>query len=168
MVIFIFFSPETNYAQTQIGTPTHISPELVSGKAYDFKSDIWGLGCIVYEMCCQKPPFIAKGLNEIFVKIQNADYAPISNAYSQTLSDLIRIMLKVDPNRRPTAYQIVTSGALKKDLEMYIDYVKTLPKASGSSDGSGNDFLLPGTRSSCSSMGSGEATSSGVFSEEMP
>ena len=68
----------------QIGTPTHISPEVVLGKSYDFKSDIWGLGCIVYEICCQKPPFLSKNLNEIFEKIKNAKYADIPKTYSQT------------------------------------------------------------------------------------
>ena len=144
------FSPDTNYAQTQIGTPTHISPELVSGEAYDFKSDIWGLGCIIYEICCQKPPFLSKNLNDIFIKIKNADYAAIPTAYSAILSDLIRIMLKVDPTSRPTAYQLLTSRALKEDLDLYMDFVKKMPHGSGSSDGSaGTDLPHPGTRNSC-------------------
>lgn len=155
----------THFAQTQIGTPTHISPEVVLGKSYDFKSDIWGLGCIVYEICCQKPPFLSKNLNEIFEKIKNAKYADIPKTYSQTLSDLIRIMLKVEPKRRPTAYQLLTSGALKEDLDLYTQYVKTLPQGAGSSDGGS-------TSRSSSSIGSGEqisaeSTSSGVFSGEI-
>ena len=35
-----------------IGTPYYISPEMCEGKTYDDKSDIWALGCIVYEMAC--------------------------------------------------------------------------------------------------------------------
>ena len=47
-------------------------------------------------------------------------------------------MLKVEPKRRPTAYQLLTSGALKDDLELYTQYVKTLPQGPGSSDGGGS------------------------------
>ena len=103
-------------------------------------------------------------------------------------------MLKVEPKRRPTAYQLLTSGALKDDLELYTQYVKTLPQGPGSSDGGGstsrssrygNEFkyvmtiLVQNAKTIYfiflpiySSIGSGEqisaeSTSSGVFSGEI-
>jgi len=37
-----------NYTQT--GTPYYASPEIWNDKAYDNKSDVWSLGCVIYEM----------------------------------------------------------------------------------------------------------------------
>ena len=53
-----------NYTQT--GTPYYASPEVWKEKPYDFKSDIWSLGCVLYEMIALKPPFRAKNMNELF------------------------------------------------------------------------------------------------------
>ena len=53
----IFSSPGIDFASTQIGTPINICPEIVSGQPYDFKSDIWSLGCVTYEICSQRPAF---------------------------------------------------------------------------------------------------------------
>ena len=52
-----FSSPGIDFASTQIGTPINICPEIVSGQPYDFKSDIWSLGCVTYEICSQRPAF---------------------------------------------------------------------------------------------------------------
>lgn len=52
---------ELNYANTNVGTPYYMSPEQISDLVYDEKSDIWSLGCILYELCQLEPPF--KGSN---------------------------------------------------------------------------------------------------------
>ena len=47
---------------TQAGTPYYASPEVWKDKPYDFKSDVWSMGCILYEMATGKPPFSASSL----------------------------------------------------------------------------------------------------------
>ncbi len=50
-------SHETICAVTKVGTPLYMSPELLNGDGYDMKTDIWSLGCIIYELCEMKSPF---------------------------------------------------------------------------------------------------------------
>jgi len=160
-------SPGIDFASTQIGTPINICPEIVSGQPYDFKSDIWSLGCVTYEICSQRPAFQAASLEEIMKNIRAARYPPIPSTYSKTLSDLIRVMLKVDPKSRPTAYQLATCEALADDLEHQLELIKNLP-VSSSSSGASSDSAGGATRNSCASVVSGEATTSfGVYSGEL-
>lgn len=159
-------SADNDFASTQIGTPLNICPEMVSGQSYDFKSDIWSLGCVTYELCSLKPAFQASSFEEIMTNIKASRYPPIPSLYTKTLSDLIRVMLKVDPKSRPTAYQLATCEALAEDLQHQLDFLKTLP-VSSSSSGASSDSAGGTTRNSCSSVVSGEATTSGVYSGEI-
>jgi NIMA (never in mitosis gene a)-related kinase 2 len=43
-------SSESRFAQTNVGTPYYMSPEMVNEMTYDERSDIWALGCLLYEM----------------------------------------------------------------------------------------------------------------------
>ena len=47
----------TELASTIVGTPYYLSPEIIENKPYNFKSDMWSLGVLLYEMCALKPPF---------------------------------------------------------------------------------------------------------------
>ena len=53
---------------TQTGTPYYASPEVWKNKPYDSKSDIWSMGCILYEMAQLKPPFRAENMDSLFKK----------------------------------------------------------------------------------------------------
>jgi len=52
--------PQSNFAHTGVGTPLYFSPEICEEQPYNFKSDIWAFGCVMYELASFKPPFTAQ------------------------------------------------------------------------------------------------------------
>ena len=65
--------------QTQTGTPYYASPEVWKDKPYDLKSDIWSMGCVLYELTTLNPPFRANDMNGLYRKVIQGQYPPISN-----------------------------------------------------------------------------------------
>ncbi|XP_076308989.1 serine/threonine-protein kinase Nek6-like isoform X2 [Tachypleus tridentatus] len=84
-------------AYTLLGTPYYISPEMCQGKPYNEKSDIWALGCILYEMACLHKAFEGSNLPAL------GQFAPIREAYSNSFNQLVKDLLQKDPEHRPTA-----------------------------------------------------------------
>ena len=101
-------------AQTQTGTPYYISPEIWKEQPYDYKCDIWSVGCIIYEICTLRPPFRGNSLKELYTNIMNGYYIPISNVYSQDLKDIISMMLVIDNKKRASTDQLLNSNIIKK------------------------------------------------------
>jgi NIMA (never in mitosis gene a)-related kinase len=58
-------------AATVIGTPYYLSPEIVQSNTYDFKTDMWSMGVLLYEMCMLKPPFNGENLHTLAIQIVN-------------------------------------------------------------------------------------------------
>lgn len=77
-------------------------PEIYKDKAYDAKSDMWSLGCILYEMCCLRPPFIANSFKELRRNVLLGAYPPIPKFYSAELFEVVKLLLKLEPADRPT------------------------------------------------------------------
>lgn len=94
-------------ANSVIGTPCYISPELCEGKPYNQKSDIWALGCVLYELATLKKAFEASNLPALVLKIMKGDFNPISERYSKDLKNLILSILQIDPTKRPSLPQIM-------------------------------------------------------------
>ncbi|KAG9101745.1 G2-specific serine/threonine protein kinase [Ceratobasidium sp. UAMH 11750] len=96
------------FTQTYVGTPYYMSPELINEKQYDTKSDIWSLGCLIYELCAQNPPFHeAKTHQELALSIRQGRIPPLPRGYSSALSNVIKSMLNVNPAMRPSAQQLL-------------------------------------------------------------
>jgi len=86
---------------TQTGTPYYASPEVWNSKPYDCKSDIWSLGCLLYEMTTLKAPFRGNSMKNLFDKVMKGIYDPISSFFSKSLSEIIKSMLMLNPQLRP-------------------------------------------------------------------
>ena len=89
-------------AYTQTGTPYYASPEVWKDQPYDSKSDIWSLGCVLYEMTTLKPPFRANDMNGLYKRVLKGLYPKIPNNYSTDLGTMIKTLLQVQSNLRPS------------------------------------------------------------------
>ncbi|ESO84091.1 hypothetical protein LOTGIDRAFT_108248 [Lottia gigantea] len=94
-------------ANTVLGTPYYISPEMCEGKPYSFKSDIWALGCILYEMACLQKTFEGTNLPALVNKIMKGQFAPVKEMYSPDFRDVVLDMLQNDPDKRPDATELM-------------------------------------------------------------
>ena len=109
---------------TQTGTPYYASPEVWKDQPYGIKSDIWSLGCVLYEMCALKPPFRANDMNGLYKRVLKGAYPPIDRSYSNELGMVLQAMLRVDPNLRPSCSQILELDPTKlkaKELGINIE-----------------------------------------------
>jgi len=103
-------------AQTAIGTPYYLSPEICQEKPYNQKSDIWSLGCILYEMVTLRHAFDANSMKGLVLKILRGNYPAIPSMYSQDLKDLVADMLVKDPAKRPSMRKILEKEFLSKRI----------------------------------------------------
>ena len=79
--------------QTQTGTPYYCSPEVWQGKPYNFKSDVWSAGCVLYEMCELRPPFQATSMDQLCRRCCSGVVPSLSRAYSNDLNQMVRLCL---------------------------------------------------------------------------
>lgn len=107
-------------ATTVIGTLYYLSPEICENKPYDNKSDIWALGCVLYEMCTLKRAFEAGSMKDILLKIINDSYPPVSDHYSQELRSLSAQLLKPDPTERPSVSSILEEPFLSCRIQRFL------------------------------------------------
>ena len=104
---------------TQTGTPYYASPEVWKDKPYDSKSDIWSLGCVIYEMCALNPPFRAQNMEELFKKVIRGYYPDISNRYSKDLSEILKLMIQTEVGARPSCDELLIMPIIKNRSDFF-------------------------------------------------
>ncbi|KAL6117891.1 uncharacterized protein ACO6RY_15590 [Pungitius sinensis] len=104
-------------SSTCVGTPSYLSPELCQDVPYSSKSDVWALGCLLYEICALRAPFTAANLLSLFYKITKGKYDPVPTCYSDNISSLVRRMLSLNPENRPTAAWILNTAHVQDHLK---------------------------------------------------
>ena len=104
---------------TQTGTPYYASPEVWKDKPYDSKSDIWSLGCVIYEMTTLRPPFQAQSMEELYRKVIRGIYPKISSKYSEDLNDVLKLMIQVEVGARPSCDELLKMPIISKRIEYF-------------------------------------------------
>ncbi|XP_027743963.1 serine/threonine-protein kinase Nek5-like isoform X2 [Empidonax traillii] len=108
------------FAHTCVGTPYYLSPEICENRPYNNKTDIWSLGCVLYELCTLKHPFEGNSLHELVLKICRGRFHPVPPSYSYDLRILISQLFKISPRDRPSISSILRKPFLQKLVLRYL------------------------------------------------
>lgn len=109
-----------DHAMTVQGTPYYMSPEVCQNKPYTYQSDIWALGCILYELCNLKHAFHAENLLGLVFKIVQDKQEPIDGDYSDELKEIIDMLLTKDEKARPRVIDIINRPFVKQHMERFV------------------------------------------------
>ncbi|CCW67850.1 unnamed protein product [Phytomonas sp. Hart1] len=122
-------------AQTFVGTPYYLSPELLLERPYDHRSDVWALGVVLYEMLTLKQPFSASDMKGLMQRILKVKYDPISTVYSLELRNIVKQLLMKDPSQRLKLSDVLELPIVQKRLRAWLQdnvlpakYVESLLK----------------------------------------
>ena len=107
---------------TQTGTPYYASPEVWKDQPYDNKSDIWSLGCVLYEMITLRPPFRAENMEGLYNKVIKGYVNKIPDRFSNDIFIIVKLLLQVNPENRPTCEEILKHPIVVKRIEYFSSF----------------------------------------------
>ena len=102
---------------TQTGTPYYASPEVWRDEPYSYKSDLWSIGCVIYELCALRPPFKGKDLDELFMNVCKGKVDRIDKVYSDDLWKMILMLLQVDVEKRCDCDKFLNSKLITRKIQ---------------------------------------------------
>lgn len=108
------------YARTYVGTPYYVAPEIWDNRPYNNKSDVWSLGCVLYELCTLQHPFQAPSWKSLILKVCRGAYPPLPSHLPYELHYLVKHMFKTNPRDRPSLHTILTSHRVSRLLRTYL------------------------------------------------
>ena len=118
-----------DFTKTVIGTPYYLSPEICKEKPYNEKSDIWALGCILYELCTFKHPFDSTNQAALINKILKENPKQIPYTFDYYFNEIIKKLLQKNMNKRPSCKLILKGQYVMnkaKELKLYSKYQKLI------------------------------------------
>ncbi|GMH37950.1 hypothetical protein BSKO_05834 [Bryopsis sp. KO-2023] len=110
-------------ARSMVGTPYYLSPEMCEDKPYGPKSDVWSLGCVLYELCTLKHAFDGGSLPALVIKILSGKFPPIPPKYSEQLKNVVNKVLSKDPDARPTLDEILNYDYVRTHMQRYAAHI---------------------------------------------
>ena len=130
--------------RTQTGTPYYASPEVWNDNPYSYKSDLWSIGCVIYELCELKPPFHGKDLDELYENVCKGKPKRINKIYSDDLWNMILMLLQVDVEKRVDCNKFLNSELVLKKIKEMKENPKTHQEAESldKNKNTQDDFLL--------------------------
>lgn len=145
------------FAKTTIGTPYYLSPEICMERPYAYSSDIWALGCVLYEIAALRVPFDAQSLQALVQKITRGPTPSLPHSYSQELNQLCGDLLRRDHTARPNAPEILQRSVVQNEIRRMLKEEQAKAKPAGGDSPPDSEGALP--------PGSGAASERRRFSE---
>lgn len=111
-------SSDTIVEDVALGSPSYLSPEIYLKTQYSFRSDIWALGCVLFELAALRMPFVARNVAALmFVITQDRRPPALPEVFSADLRKLNAEMLSYDPDRRPGAADVVKLSFVRVEMQ---------------------------------------------------
>ena len=166
---FARYFQEDIMIQTICGSPLYMAPEIIKNEKYDFRSDLWSVGIILYEMVVGKTPFNCKNIYELVRCIENKNIV-IDNKYNLSINckNLIHGLLKKNPNERLNWDEFFTHNLLKntnifeENKLLEFDSLSNIPKIPIK-----DNFFLENNNSSLISLNSLQSSDNNLFDNEL-
>lgn len=117
-------SSTSDLAKTCIGTPYYLSPEICENKPYNNKSDVWSLGCVLYELSSLKHAFEASNIKSLIFKILKGSVPQIPNKYSPELRNLVTQIFVRNPIERPSVNAILKNPLILERISKFLNQTK--------------------------------------------
>jgi len=102
---------------TVIGTPFYLAPEIWKNAKYDYRCDVFSLGCVVYEMASLRPPFKSSSVEELYKLVKRGQYPPLSSKFSKGLKLFVSKCLQTNFKMRPNIKKLMDMEDVKKQLK---------------------------------------------------
>ena len=99
---------------TQIGTPHYMPPEVWRNRPYTFNSDVWALGCVLFEMCTFVVPFEARSMEELRFKVMKGKFPSLPAVYSSDMQKMVRWLMIAEPSQRPDVNQVLEHASVRR------------------------------------------------------
>lgn len=111
----------SDMAKTSCGTPYFMSPEVVRGEPYNAKSDMWALGCVLYELTTFKKPFDSTTVAGLYEQIKTKEFASLPGDTDPVIRMLISALLHKDPNKRPSVWEFSRIPEIKNRINAFVE-----------------------------------------------
>ena len=101
------------------GTPNYLAPEIWNSQRYDYKCDVFSLGCVLFEMASLFPLFSGRSMGQLSKEIISGSFPMINAPYSKELKVLISCCLINRPSKRPSIDQLLNMKVIKERKRLY-------------------------------------------------
>merc|ERR1719486_1480389 len=119
------------FAKTTIGTPYYLSPEICQERPYSWSSDVWAMGCILYEMAALRVPFDAPNIRALVTKITRGPMPALPSRYSADLQRLCGDLLQREERKRPTSTDVLRYPIVQTEIRNMLKEEQTKRDAGG-------------------------------------
>ena len=112
-------------ARTACGTPYYMSPEICENLPYNAKSDVWSMGCLLFELASLQCPFDARDMRGLVVKILRGAIPQLAGHFSPELHTQVSRCLERDPARRPSVNELLNAPLLRRRIKTFLTETQT-------------------------------------------